>query len=639
MGHGQSASPAEVGAKVPISTSAVQEARAAPLASVIVVCWNAGEVLGRCLDRLFAQDYANYEIIVVDDGSSDDTLEVAQRAQARGDVAILRSRRNRGCPHARNIGIAHATGEIVAFIDADGFATPSWLRKVVDAFEADPTAGAVASTVFLDTNPLVLNGAGGTVNRQGWAADLCMGQSYERAEIADEALYPMGCGMALRRAALERVGPFDDHMLNYYDDVDYGVRLWRAGFRVVVVPDAWIDHGFDPADGSSSQKQLLCERHRMRVVLKHADARTLTRWALHEARALREAASPRRALKLRAMGWNACHVASALASRWRLRRSTRAPDGLIDPSWGDEFPAGVPSLLIPDPETARSSIEMADPASDGQLLYGWFPVEHTEGRSYRWAGEQAAALIRLDVTSRRLRLDYAQVPADIGSVNLAIRQRGSPDPLAPVWSTPLPWQYTQRSIENHPLALPAGDYEVVFGVREGWSDPPRETRALGFALASISLHDSFEIDPGGLDMETPAVEEQLVKGWFEAEQSSGRSYRWATGNAAAVVRIAERANFARLRYRLPPVASEVKLTVRRVDQQTPSWSTRIAWHDADWHDHSFATDLAAGDYVVSFECEAPWSNPDGRDPAFWAENRSLGLALSSLSFGAAHSLA
>ncbi|HEY4809828.1 MAG TPA: glycosyltransferase family 2 protein, partial [Solirubrobacteraceae bacterium] len=223
---------------------------AAPLASVIVVCWNSGDVLGGCLDRLLAQDYTNYEIVVVDDGSRDDTLAVAERrVSSDRELKIVRSRRNRGCPAARNLGLEHARGEIVAFIDADGFAAPGWLRQLVAVFDADETVGGAASTVFFAENPLVLNGAGGTVNRQGWAADLSMNESYERAEIASEALYPMGCGMAVRRSALERVGPFDDRMLNYYDDVDYGIRLWRAGYRVVVADEAWIDHGFGKSGG------------------------------------------------------------------------------------------------------------------------------------------------------------------------------------------------------------------------------------------------------------------------------------------------------------------------------------------------------------------------------------------------------
>ena len=99
-----------------------------------------------------------------------------------------------GLPAARNLGLEHAQGEIVAFIDADGFAAPSWLRELVAAFDADETIGGAASTVFFADNPLVLNGAGGIVNRQGWAADLSMNQSYERAELASEALTRWAAG-------------------------------------------------------------------------------------------------------------------------------------------------------------------------------------------------------------------------------------------------------------------------------------------------------------------------------------------------------------------------------------------------------------------------------------------------------------
>jgi hypothetical protein len=438
--------------------------------------------------------------------------------------------------------------------------------------------------------------------------------------------------MAMRRAALERVGPFDDRMLNYYDDVDYGTRLWRAGYRVVVAPDAWIDHGFGRGSGDSVSKQLLCERHRMRVVLKHASLPVLARWTAHELRSARQASAARRAIKLRAVGWNARHFPSVLATRRRLRRAPRVPDQLLDQSWGDGFPVGLPLLLTPRPETAVSAIAMADPASEGRLLYGWFPTEHTGGRTYRWAGEQAAALIRLQSPASHMRLEYAHVPADIGGVAVAIRRVGSLDPLTPVWATQLKWQYISRSVENHFLALPASDYEVVFSASEGWSDPPRETRSLAFALANMSFEASYELPAGGLDMASPDVEGQLVSGWYEAEHGADRTYRWATGHAAVVVRLAERASSARLSYRLPPVASSVNVTMCPLGQLAPAWSTRIAWHDAEWHEDSLPLELGAGDYLVSFGAEAAWSNPAQRDPALWAENRSLGFALSSVSF-------
>jgi len=605
-----------------------------PLASVIVVCWNSADVLGRCLNQLLAQDYFPYELIVVDDGSQDDTIEIAERAPADGKLTIVRSLRNRGCPHARNLGLRHARGEIIVFIDADGFAAPGWLRHIVAMFRTDEAIGGVASTVFFADNPLVLNGAGGTVNRQGWAADLSMNESYEHAQIAPEALYAMGCGMAIRRSATERVGPFDDRMLNYYDDVDYGVRLWRAGYKVVIAPDAWIDHGFGQSATDQARKQLLCERHRVRVVLKHAPASILPRWAAHEWRAAKDATPARRALKLRAMAWNLFHLPSTLSTRRRLRQVPRAPERLIHRSWGDGFPAGVPPRRTPRPEFAASGLDMADPASETQLIYGWFPVERDiNGRSYRWAGVEAAALVRLDAPTRLVRLDYAHVPVDTGGVELKIRRLGSADPLTPVWTTYLSWQYVPRSVENHLLALAPGDYEVAFSTENGWRETPLETRLLGFALTRIAFEETLDIATDGLDMAATAVEDQLLTGWFQHEHQDGRSYRWATGHSAVIVRVAEAIHGLRMSYRLPPGSIGVlRISVRRSDSETVVWSTRISWRDQAWHDAIFQVNLNPSDYIVTFDTERTWSNPGGKDDAFGAEDRALGFILSSLSF-------
>jgi GT2 family glycosyltransferase len=606
-----------------------------PLVSVIVVCWNAAEVLGRCLDHLFAQDYANREIIVVDDGSDDDTALIAERARERGELTLVRSPRNRGCPAARNLGLGCASGTIVAFVDADGFAACDWLIEVVLAFGDDPQIGGVASTVFYDDNPIVVNGAGGTTNRQGWAADLSMNESYEATRIASQALYPMGCGMAVRREALERVGPFDDRMLNYYDDVDYGTRLWRAGYRVIVAPDAWIDHGAGAAGGDSARKRLLCERHRMRVVLKHGRVGTLCRWAAWEARGLWAAPIAGRVRKLRSIVWNARHLPSVLAARRRLRDAPSVPAELVDEGWGDGFPAGVPLRLSPASERARARIDMVEPDSERQLLHGWFPVEQVGDRSYRWAATRAAALVHLDKPAKRLRIDYAHVPVDIGAVDVGIRPSGASDPRANVWEASLPWQYLARSVENHPLELAPGDYEIVFTGGRGWSDPPRETRSLAFALSSLSLLETFEVPPGGLDMGDSAAEEQLVSGWFEAEDGPAGLYRWGASRAAAVVRVAEPAKSMRLSYCLPPGSvGSVSLSLTALGERREAWSTLLPWRDSHWREDAFAVELAAGSYLLSLRAETPWSNPQGRDRALTPENRELGFAVSSLSFGA-----
>ena len=148
----------------------------------------------------------------------------------------------------------------------------------------------------------------------------------------------MGCGMAIRRSALQQVGSFDDRMLNYYDDVDYGIRLWRAGYRVVVAQDAWIDHGFGKSGGDSSRKRLLCERHRMRVVLKHTPVSSLGRWAVHEARAMTGgvvAAPP-----AEAQGYRVERLPSAEHAR---RPPPDAPRSELFPSASSTRPGGTAS--------------------------------------------------------------------------------------------------------------------------------------------------------------------------------------------------------------------------------------------------------------------------------------------------------
>jgi GT2 family glycosyltransferase len=614
-----------------------------PFASVIVVCADAERVIGRCIEQLLAQDYPHYELIVVDDASTDRTAAIAQTAADDGALQLVRSKRNRGCPGARNLGLRHARGEIVAFVDADGFAAPDWLSEIIATFAGDDTIGAVASTVFYDRNPIVINGAGGTVNRQGWAADLLMNESYEHAEIAEEALYPMGCGMAIRRDALERVGPFDDRMHNYYDDVDYGVRLWRVGYRVVVAREACVDHGIGSggdddagalaADNgrSAARKRLLCERHRMRVVLVHAPGCTLGAWAANELRSLHAAPMPVRRQKLAAVAWNARHLTSALRRRRALRSVERVPDRLVDDSWGDAFPAGVPLRSTPDASRAGPKVAMGNPEAERQLLHGWYPLERIDGREYRWAAEDAAVLISLDCDVRSLRLDYTHVPVDIGGVDLTIRRVNSSDPAAVVWSTHLAWQYAARSIENHPLALPSGDYEVGFSAATGWLEPPLRTRSLSFALAEMAFLEQRDSILDGLDMSAPNVEPQLVRGWFEPEQAPVGGYRWSSAHAAAVICARGSVSGVHMRYRLPPGPSgPVRVTFTPLGPQAAAASWQIAWRQGDWQEETFAVKLAPGEYLVDFDAAEPWSNPRGEQAGLPPEKRTLGLALAAI---------
>ena len=221
---------------------------AAPRVSVIVLNHNGEQIIAKCLEHLLVQTFDDFEIVVLDNNSTDGSLAIMERYLGTGRLAIVRAKRNLGVAGGRNLGVRHAQGAIVAFIDNDGYAHPRWLTEVVKTIDSDPRIGVVASMVFFANRKIILNGAGGTVNYQGYGADFCFNDPYEFAQLPRRVLYAMGCGMVVRKDVLDRIGPLDEKLFNYYDDTELGIRAWKSGFQVAVAPEAWVDHGFSYSD-------------------------------------------------------------------------------------------------------------------------------------------------------------------------------------------------------------------------------------------------------------------------------------------------------------------------------------------------------------------------------------------------------
>ena len=197
-----------------------------PRVSVIVCTHNGARTLGECLDGLERVDYPDYEVIVVDDGSTDWKPAIADRPGVR----LVRTA-NRGLAAARNAGLEQATGEIVAYIDDDAWPDPHWLSYLAAAFASSdhcaiggpnvppPGDGPVAECVA--------NAPGGPIH----------------VLVSDtEAEHIPGCNMAVRRAALEAIGGFDPVFTAAGDDVDICWRLRERGWTVGFSPAAVVWH-------------------------------------------------------------------------------------------------------------------------------------------------------------------------------------------------------------------------------------------------------------------------------------------------------------------------------------------------------------------------------------------------------------
>jgi GT2 family glycosyltransferase len=199
---------------------------AKPSVSVVVCSYNGGSTLEQCLRSLCALDYPDFEVIVVDDGSTDNTPAIVARFP---DVRSIRQT-NRGLSAARNVGLHEATGEIVAYTDSDCFADRDWLTLLVERLEE---SGAAAV------------GGPNLTPEDGWLA-ACVaaspGQPTHVLESDQEAEHIPGCNMAFRRDALLTIHGFDPVFRKAGDDVDICWRLQQAGQWITFAPGAFVWH-------------------------------------------------------------------------------------------------------------------------------------------------------------------------------------------------------------------------------------------------------------------------------------------------------------------------------------------------------------------------------------------------------------
>ena len=198
----------------------------APRVSVVVCAYNGGRTLDQCLRSLEALDYPDYEVIVVDDGSTDNTAEILGRFPKVRAI----HQDNLGLSAARNVGLRAATGSIIAYTDADCFADPDWLAHLVYQLQRSSAAAV---------------GGPNLTPQDGWLA-ACMaaspGQPMHVLESDQEAEHIPGCNMAFRREALETINGFDFQYRKAGDDVDVCWRLQQAGFWITFAPGAFVWH-------------------------------------------------------------------------------------------------------------------------------------------------------------------------------------------------------------------------------------------------------------------------------------------------------------------------------------------------------------------------------------------------------------
>jgi GT2 family glycosyltransferase len=206
-----------------------------PRVSVVVASYNGARTLRPCLESLERLNYPDYEVILVDDGSTDDTAAIVKpRPDGSGvfpHLRVIRHEQNAGLSVARNTGIAAATGELVAFTDSDCRADEDWLRYLVSDLLRSGFAGMGGPNLLPPDDSAV---AAAVMASPGGPAHVMLNDR--------EAEHIPGCNMIFHKSVLDALGGFDPLFNRAGDDVDLCWRLQQAGFKLGFSPSALVWH-------------------------------------------------------------------------------------------------------------------------------------------------------------------------------------------------------------------------------------------------------------------------------------------------------------------------------------------------------------------------------------------------------------
>lgn len=194
--------------------------------SLYVPCYNAEKTIGDCLDSVMKQTYKIDEILVIDDGSEDKTVELAKRYPVR----IISHEKNMGLAASRNTAFKQAKNEFVAGIDADCVADAEWLKQLMDCFVDDNIAGCGGMLIERYTSRLA----------DAWR-HAHMPQRWG-PELLENPPFLYGSNNVFRKKAVEKAGFYDEEYRTNYEDVEISARIYNCGLKLIYNPWACVEH-------------------------------------------------------------------------------------------------------------------------------------------------------------------------------------------------------------------------------------------------------------------------------------------------------------------------------------------------------------------------------------------------------------
>ncbi len=292
-----------------------------PLVSVLIVNWNGEKYLNTCVGSIVNQKYSNLEIIVVDNASTDNSINILKKEFPF--VKIIQNYENLGFAAANNIGIKNAKGELIALFNYDAIADPEWLGTLVEVLQNSRKIAAVAGKVYYWGDKYGKDAVFCTWSKiDPYSCNL---YNFNDNEPMSKVDYLTGAAMIVKKQVIENIGLMDSEYFLYFDETDWCARMLRAGYDLIYFPDAMVWHMVSGSVADAKLKLYYMTRNRIRFVLKNFDWKYISLFAWlymietiyvfiqgmkhHDLREIK--------VRIKAISWNILHLRKTLKARRR----------------------------------------------------------------------------------------------------------------------------------------------------------------------------------------------------------------------------------------------------------------------------------------------------------------------------------
>ena len=204
-----------------------------PKISVIIVNYNGKKLLEKCLESLFKIDYNNFEVILVDNNSTDGSMEFVTKNYPK--IIVIKLDSNKGFAEPNNIGTKIAKGEYLLFLNNDTVTTTNFISEMVNVFEKDEKI-AICQSLLLKPDGNI-DSSGDFIDKMGIVYN-----SKTKTDEIKEISSARGACMLIRKKIFDKLGGFDEKFFFSFEDVDLGWRSWILGYKVVIVPNSIVYH-------------------------------------------------------------------------------------------------------------------------------------------------------------------------------------------------------------------------------------------------------------------------------------------------------------------------------------------------------------------------------------------------------------